>query len=309
MFHQRALLLSLCLIGLLFAGGARAQDQPLQVEVGVYLTSVDRFSLDTGLYTAELYVSFQCDRPCTEDDVAFDMPATFIGSKELNQARDDFYEYLIQAEVSQNDINLRRFPFDHHRLSIQVESKHPEDEVILTHSDERSALDADLQVLGWEVSPVYLTNVRDKSYHGDDRVYDRYIFSIELSNPPMVGLLKVMLPALVFMLIGLSSVFLPDRAAKIGLASGILLTLVFHSLGATGDLPSVGYVIYFDVFMLVNYVLLLAQIGVHVYEIILDNRLKQPERADHFSRRALSILIPLWVFAQIVVFVVMQQMG
>src|SRR5688572_8898876 len=78
----------LALLVVLLAGFAvplHAQDTPpaadlITVEVGVYVVGASMFDLATAMYSVDFYVTMHCDKPCTDEDIAFDVVG--LGSAE-----------------------------------------------------------------------------------------------------------------------------------------------------------------------------------------------------------------------------------
>jgi hypothetical protein len=279
--------------------------EPLVIEVGVYVVGVSEFQLDNGIYNADFYLTMHCNRPCTPQEAGIDVMGV-SGSEGLNVElriqEESYFEYRVQAVLAHNKIDLSRFPFDTHSLRITIESKFATADVVtfVQHPTE-NGVDQDVNLPGWDLQDTYSVNVTEKSYYGADLGYARYTFTMTLNRVPVAAFIRDVLPALVILFISFLGTFMPDRNQRIGLAGGILLAMLVHHLGVSGNIPAVAYPVYFDAFMLINDAAILIQFGFTVFELVLENRGTAKERLDRFSLLTLVGIIAVWVLAQIVI--------
>lgn len=282
-----------------------ASTDPLVIDVGVYVVGVSEFQLDTGLYNVDFYLTMHCSRACTADEAGIDVVGV-SGSEGLNVElriqEERYFEYRVQAVLAQNKIDLSRFPFDTHSLRIIIEAKFATIDVVTfsQHATE-NGVDSDAQLPGWDLRDTYTVDISEKTYYGAELGYARYTFTMTLNRVPVAAFIRDILPALVILFISFLGTFMPDRNSRIGLAGGILLAMLVHHLGVSGNIPAVAYPVYFDAFMLLNDAAILIQFGFTVYELVLENRGTPKERLDRFSVITLVGIIAVWGLAQIVI--------
>jgi hypothetical protein len=278
---------------------------PLVIEVGVYVVGVSEFQLDNGIYNADFYLTMHCSRPCSAEEAGIDVMGV-SGSEGLNVElriqEESYFEYRVQAVLAHNKIDLSRFPFDTHSLRITIEAKFATADVVtFTEHATENGVDSDANLPGWDLQDTYSVQISEKPYYGADLGYSRYTFTMTLNRVPVAALIRDILPALVILFISFLGTFMPDRNSRIGLAGGILLAMLVHHLGVSGNIPAVAYPVYFDAFMLLNDAAILIQFGFTVYELVLENRGTPKERLDRFSVLTLIGIIGVWALAQIVI--------
>lgn len=283
---------------------------PLTIDVGVYVVGVSEFQLDTGIYNVDFYLTMHCDRPCTAEEAGIDVIGV-SGSEGLNVEeriqRDDYFEYRVQAVMAQNKIDLSRFPFDTHSLRVIIESKFATTDVVqFTQHATENGVDSDANLPGWDLQDNYTVEITEKPYYGADTGYARYIFTMTLNRVPVAAFIRDVLPALVILFISFLGTFMPDRNARIGLAGGILLAMLVHHLGVSGNIPAVAYPVYFDAFMLINDAAILLQFGFTVLELVYENRGMSKERLDRFALLTLVGIIIAWIVIQLITISVFQ---
>ena len=278
---------------------------PLVIELGIYVVGASEFQLDNGIYNVDFYLTMHCSRPCTPEEAGIDVMGV-SGSEglnvELRTQRDDFFEYRVQAVLAQNKIDLSRFPFDTHSLRVTIEAKFATADLVTfaQHASE-NGVDQDVSLPGWDLRDTYTVDITEKSYYGADLGYGRYTFTMTLNRVPVAAFIRDVLPALVILFISFMGTFMPDRNQRIGLAGGILLAMLVHHLGVSGNIPAVAYPVYFDAFMLINDAAILIQFGFTVYELVLENRGMPKERLDRFSLVTLVGIISVWIFVQVAI--------
>lgn len=277
---------------------------PLTIDVGVYVVGVSEFQLDAGIYNVDFYLTMHCNRPCSAEEAGIDVigvSGTEGLNVELRIEREDYFEYRIQAVMAQNKIDLSRFPFDTHSLRVIVESKFATTDVVqFTQHATENGVDSDAHLPGWDLEDNYTVEITEKPYYGADTGYARYVFTMTLNRVPVAAFIRDVLPALVILFISFLGTFMPDRNQRIGLAGGILLAMLVHHLGVSGNIPAVAYPVYFDAFMLINDAAILIQFGFTVLELVFENRGTPKERLDRFALLTLIGIIVVWIIAQII---------
>ena len=282
---------------------AQDNNNPIVVDVGVYIVGTSEFNLDSGTYNVDFYITMYCSVDCTEDMVGFDVVG-INGTESLqveNRALEENYaEYRVQATLNQNNINLRRYPFDSHQLNVIIESKFLlNDELIYQVNFPESGLDEDVQLQGWDLNPEFTAKVVEKTYYDAELGYSRFIFTMETTRVPIAAFIRSILPAIAILLISFVGTFMPDRYQRIGLAGGVLLAMLLHHLAVGAEVPPVGYAVYFDAFMLLNDTAILIQFAGTVYELVREKKGEADAVLDRFSYKMLFVLVLIWLVAQV----------
>lgn len=262
------------------------------VKVGIYVLNVGKLDTSTGAFTIDFYLSFSSDEPSEPGNFEFSNGrATFI-DKSVDEPTEKFYR--IQASLA-NSLNLSRYPFDRHELTIEIEDK---EQTILAQvyqaSLEESGLDPAVNIAGWDLKG-WKAEVTDHYYEPYGTTFSRYVFSILIQRPATAAILKTILPALVIVLVGLLSLVLtPDKIIpRLTLTTGSFTGAVLFHLNMTSSLPPLGYITYGDRFMLVNYLALaLALVSTLLALYYVDK--KRTNNAERVYRLALIIVPLVW---------------
>ena len=123
--------------------------EPVRVRVGVYLLRVGALDIGAGTFSLDFYLTFTCDRPCETDGFEFTNGRTASVNKQDDLPQYKVYRVLAELSAS---FDLRSFPFDRHRLSLSLEDQlKPAGELLYVVDPERSGVDPNLIVAGWDV--------------------------------------------------------------------------------------------------------------------------------------------------------------
>jgi hypothetical protein len=276
---------------------------PTVVNVGIYVLNVGKLDTSTGAFTIDFYLSFSSDEPSEPSNFEFSNGrATYI-DKSVDEPTEKFYR--IQASLA-SPLNLSRYPFDSHELTIEIEDKEQTTRSqVYQVSLEDSGLDPAVNIAGWDLKG-WKAEVTDHYYEPYGTSFSRYVFSIEIQRPATAAILKTILPALVIVLVGLLSLMLtPDKIIpRLTLNTGAFTGAVLFHLNMTSSIPPLGYITYGDRFMLVNYLALaLALMSTLLALYYVDK--KRTAAAEHVYKRALIIVPLVWVGLHVLNFVFM----
>lgn len=285
---------------------AQEDDEPLLIEVGIYVIGVSEFQLDNGIYSADFFVTMYCNRPCSEEETSFDVMGV-SGAEGLdieNRLREeDYAEYRVRAVLAHNDIDLSQFPFDQHRLNVIIESKFgTTEQVIFLPREDEIGIDEEVELPGWNLDRAYTLDIVNKTYYGNEsESYSRAILGIPLNRVAGAAFIRSILPALIILLISFLGTFMPDRHQRVGLAGGILLAMLVHHLAVASAVPAVAYPVYFDAFMLLNDAAILVQFAVTILELVFERRGVPDAMMDRYGTAALIVIILVWGIGQMIV--------
>jgi hypothetical protein len=154
---------------------------------------------------------------------------------------------------------LRNYPFDSHALDIIVENRQmTNDKMVFEVDPTTTALDSDLNVVGFELLPHWVATVTNHYYQVFHQTYSSYRFSIHIARPFLAGFLKGILPALIIICCNFLALFMKiDHVSqRLGVSTSTLIAAEVFHLNLTSSLPPLGYTTYADMFMLINYIFL-----------------------------------------------------
>ncbi len=290
---MRALALGVWLAALWLGtpGLAQGSAGPVHVRVAVYLVSLGRLDTANGTFTADFYLSFRCDRPCDAQDFEFTNGRATALDRQLNTpTRQD---YRVFATL-QDNFDLRRYPFDRHVLSIDLEHKTLDGrQLVYTPDPQHSGVSPDVVLTGWELVPGWQTAVTDRHLPTFEEDYSHFRFSVTIRRATLAAVLKTLLPSLIITLSGFLALLLhaPEKAQArtAALGSALVGTVLFH-LNMTSSIPPVGYLTFADRFSLINYLGLFVGLASSVWMLIEDSRkravrevlLQRVDRVSHF---------------------------
>ena len=233
---------------------------PSEVSVGIYILNVGKFEVATGSYTIDFYLDMKCPTECDPSRFEFSNGRANTVDKIIDTPTEKFYR--IQASLSQN-IDLRKYPFDSHKLSIIIEDKEKTKEYLVYKIDPaNSGIDQSVTIVGWELNG-WGTETEEHFYAPYDETYSRYIFNIDISRAVLPSFIKSMLPVFFMVFVAMLSLLIAaDKVAmRLSLNISTLLAAVMFHLNITSQIPPVGYMTFADKFMIGTYLILLAALA------------------------------------------------
>lgn len=233
---------------ILLAGIACAAEE---ARIGVYVINAGNFNPQSGSYLADFYLSYACSSNCTPN---FEFSNGRAVSTDVIIDRPNEKFYRIQAAL-QDPVDFRRFPFDAHNLTIEIEDKTSttKDLVYIVDSNQ-SGMDPSIGIIGWNVKG-WNASVEDHYYQPYGETYSTYRFTINIEREILSSLLKIFVPVFFIMLLNFFAHFLgpQDITTRITLHSSLLIAAVMFHVAVGNQLPSIGYLTVADKFMFVAY--------------------------------------------------------
>lgn len=245
---------ALFFLGLVLAT-ATGLAEPAKVYVGIYVLNLGKFELATGAYTVDFYLSLRADQPVILDDFEFMNGRAATVDKLIDTPTEKFYR--IQANLSQN-LDLRRYPFDEHVLTIEIEDKRRTVEDLVYVVDEKACgLDPSVIVVGWRLAG-WEARVVTHDYEIYGETYSRFVFGLRIQRVTLNAVIKSFLPIACMLLVGLLSLLLtPDKVTtRLSLEISTLLGAVMFHVNLTSSIPPVGYLTLADRVMIITYIIL-----------------------------------------------------
>jgi len=262
---------------------------------------MSRDQVDSGQYKIDFYLSFVCKTNCTTDSFEFVNGRAETSTLIFDNGTEK--DYRILGDFTEA-ISLQDYPFDTHHLAIVIEDDQLTTSDLVYAADlNHTALDPETKFYGWNLQG-WNASVSNHYYPVFGETYSRYTYQINLKRISMDSLLKIFLPVILIFLTGLIAIFMPPNdpnifAGRVGLVVSALIAETVFYFAIVGSLPPVGYLTFFDEFMLVTYFSLLANligttiIGTYFFEAAKTNGRPANEKKMMEVDRQVRYIIPI----------------
>ena len=194
--------------------------------------------------------------------------------------------------VAELDLNMRRYPFDKHRLEAVFEVLgFDRDEVVMEVASAYagSLLADDVRIPEWSITGFGM-EIRDRaaSYAGHRGVASAFIASVDVERDSFFSIRLIVLPLIVIVLLSFS-VFWMDRSSlgdRISVSFIGILTGVAYQLVISDNMPHISYVTLMHGFLNLSFVTMCSTVVVNLAVSALDRRGKGElgDRVDHRCR-------------------------
>jgi hypothetical protein len=274
---------------------------PAKVRVGVLLLTVGDVNIATEAYEMDLYLIFNCDRPCNPNN--FEIMNGRPISQELQDNFPTHKVFRIRAALRKT-LDLRSYPFDRHPVSIAIEDKLlANDKLVYIPDPQNTGIDSGVYIPGWALTGHWHAGVEDHHYPVPvlNQAYSRYTFSVSIARPPMAAFLKVILPGLFLVGVGFLALLLgPERVTqRLTVSTSALVGAMLFHLNLAASIPPIGYLTFADRFMIVNYVALTLSVASTVILLYLVDK-KRTDEANRLHPLFVTTLPALWILLQLV---------
>ena len=213
---------------------------------------VGQYDLHSANYNMDFYLMFKCSPVC--NDINFEVMNATSAKTQLVNKQKSLLIYRVQADLNKSD-NLRNYPFDSHVLDIILENRQLTSDKMIFHPDpETTALDKNLDVVGFQLSPTWDAKVTEHYYPVFQQSFSSYKFSMFIKRPWIAAVLKGIFPALIVVICNFLALFMKieHTSQRLGIATSTLIAAEVFHLNLTASLPPLGYITYADMFMLIN---------------------------------------------------------
>ena len=156
------------------------------------------------------------------------------------------------------DLDLRRFPFDHQRLELELESfRWQVDDMVFVADPTATGFAQDFTMQEWELLGVS-SRVEEVASVRGARPFSHFVFEIDVERKAGFYLWKVMLPILIIVAISWSVFWMTDErlAGRSRITASGVLTVVAYQFVIADGLPRIAYLTVLDKMMLVSFALL-----------------------------------------------------
>jgi hypothetical protein len=251
------LLLCAALALLAMVGAARAQ--PAQVAVGSYVNKIQDIDFRNNKYEVDFYLWFRWKAEGRLADFKPLESFEIINGKVENRSSvvekkiGDINYAAVRVNATMAETwNLAKFPFDSHRVRINIEdSTYTAADMVFVADTTNSALGDELNMSGWQASnfgtviesKVYRSNYGDVSLPTDAlSAYSRFVVTLDLERRSYGAAFKL----LNIVLLAAAVAFLAfmvrpsDLDARFGMGVGALFAAAASAIIAASDVPESG---------------------------------------------------------------------
>ena len=246
----KSILLGLFVVvfGMLFGSSSvtAASNNPQQVTLGAYLTSLYDIDNDNGTFSVDMWVwtktkfKYNIGNSLEISLLSSQVPhfSEVLDTKRLKNG--DYYTQRKISGTFVHDYNLTNFPFDTQRLMVNFEDSDLNKKSLQFITDPTSGFDKDISIDGWNILNVtvrsvakeYDTNFGDTSKPSVDE-YSRVIMDIELERDDKFIFFKITLGLFAAVFVALFSNFMSSANAdiysnRVGLVGASLLAVVVN---------------------------------------------------------------------------------
>lgn len=233
---------------------------PAHVKVGVVLSEVREYNIQTGGYEVKLFISLTSDK---------DMPPLnlrFTNGHDvecLTIAETPTFAFLRCNGSFTAPIDLRKYPFDTQHLKVQFEDRvYGVDTILFEPDPARTSLDEGFLIAGYGVASVGAHSYKHlypPRFDRDDLYVSRYEFDLGIDRFGISAAFSVFVPAFIIVIISLMGLWCPYEQMEVRSNAGapMLVAAVLFHYSLISSLPATGYLTPADKLMVGVYVSLL----------------------------------------------------
>jgi hypothetical protein len=259
-----------------------------EVVAGVYLVNVQKFELSSGSYDVDFYLWFSWSGNRT---VNYEFMNGRASSIDVIEKREDFLDIRVRGTFLKTP-NFRDYPFDRHRLTIEVEDKSSTlDDLVFMPDREESGIDHEINIAGWSIEGWKIESV-EHAYPGN-LTFSRLVFTFTIGRSTLSSVLKSIVPISIITCIAMLAFLISpsNYGQRISLGVTTLMAAVANHLALTSQIPPIGYLTLADKIMITAYGMFLYSLMVSVMVMRLMDQ-KKPETAQKLNKNA-GIMIPI----------------
>jgi len=271
-------------------------------KIGLVIREIRDFNIQTGGFEADFFVSVTGDK---------ELPAlnlVFTNGHEVNITTltdAPTFKLLSVTGKFSADIDLRLYPFDVQKLSIEMEDQRAGvDQIVFEADKSRTSLDEGFLLASFGVAAIGAESYKHKyppRFDRDDLYVSRYKFTLTADRFATSAAFSVFVPAFIIVLISLTGLWVPPDELEVRSNAGapMLAAAVLFHYSLIQSLPATGYLTHADKLMLGVYVSLLLNMGSTWLLLLGDER--WADRVFHKSRTIVPILTAFVMLLAVVV--------
>lgn len=233
---------------------------PATVKVGLVIREIRDFSITTGGFEADFFLSLTADKEMPNLSLIF----TNGHEVALTPLADTptFKVFSVTGKFT-TEVDLRAYPYDTQRLQILMEDqKAGIDQLIFVTDKSRTSLDSSFRLSSFGPSGTGAIAYKHKypaRFDRDDLYVSRYEFVLSIDRFATSAAFSVFVPAFIIVLISLTGLWVPPDELEVRSNAGapMLAAAVLFHFSLIQSLPATGYLTHADKLMLGVYVSLL----------------------------------------------------
>ena len=295
---------------------------PEVVEVGVWPTVIYNLDVHSNTFYMTAYVWFIWKGDIDPSETAelvnnveswgltkvrtYPKPITFPDGRKYQCLR-------IEGRFFQ-PFSLKRFPLEHHTLTLSMENNtYTVDKIIYRLDQKNSGIDPGINIPGWSVKSWsglagihhFPTNLGDQTVGAEGSDYGSITFKVEVTRPVNFFLWKMMLPVLIVLIANWTALLLhpTQLASRVAMTGTALLTTVFLEQGYSSNLPEVNYLVLMDKIYVVVYLLIIASL----IQVVIQGALEKRHLLNEFKRAQwvdkISVVVQAVAFILALIFI------
>lgn len=299
--------------GALLEGVEAQTDELTVVQVGLYVLRITNLSQRDGTFNVDMWLWFRWQGSEVTPYENFEIVNGTVHDRIVNDPiEDEGYNYSsvrVNATIY-HQFDVRRFPFDDHTLTLELEDANLENANQQFVADVGTMLDPGVTVEGWDVrlgrphveAHTYPTVYGYRSLDSTTSQYSRFIVPIRLERNGLTPLFKLFWVSYLSVVLGLLAfrVRSNDLDARFGLGTGSVFAASANAFVVSEQLPQT------TALTLAEQVNLLAvgTIFIAVFLSVASLRLRyrgNDEGSERLDRIALVTLAIVYVIANVVV--------
>lgn len=271
---------------------------PVVVRIGVYVMDFKSFSVSQGTAEVNFYLSLRSDTPVSLNDIEIINGRTTSFDVITDTPSEKYYRIFANIDA---DPDLRRYPFDRHMLTIDIEPKAKDaGSIILAVDTNRTGLDDEADLPGWQYT-ASRSQVVNHSYDPDELPYSQAVFEYNIQRDTASTILKFFLPIMLIIIVSLSSLVM-KVSSRLGLNASMFLAAVLIHWRVADAIPLVAYATFLDLFMMVTYATLV-MVLVSGILIMKFSEIGDKVRTDLVYRWSIRLIPPLSILLYTILFI------
>jgi len=275
---------------------------PATVKVGLVIREIRDFSITTGGFEAEFFLSLTADKEMPN------LAPIFTNGHEVSLSplvdTPTFKVFSVSGKFT-TEVDLRAYPYDTQNLDIQLEDqKAGVDQLVFVADQARTSLDSSFRLSSFGASGTGAVTYKHKypaRFDRDDLYVSRYKFTLSVDRFAASAAFSVFVPAFIIVLISLTGMWVPPDELEVRSNAGapMLAAAVLFHFSLIQSLPATGYLTHADKLMLGVYMSLLLNMGSTWLLMLGDERWM--ERVFRTARTFVPILTAVVMFLAVVV--------
>jgi len=285
------------------ADGLSRGQGPDVLKVGIYLIRAGSLDISTGAIDVDFYIEFTCPAECQEGITDFEVVNGTVKTKALVVDEESATKptYRVTATVFQ-EVSLVKYPFDSHEIKIVIEGNSDKNTLAYEVNNVTTAIAPNVFILGWEMNHKPQARIVDQYYAAWELHYDRYEFTTTLSKPALAGWLKGLLPAIFIALGSLFALYITTKniGNRVAIITSALVASVLYHLNFTSRVPPIGYLTFGDIFMIINYIVILISLALTIWIIRSSDVPERQETLKRVNQIEIVAIPVLWLVLHII---------